>query len=68
MWAEHLWEAAAAEVHIVMPRSSMDAAADKSAAEVAQTLEGASPEDQAVFSADSVEGKVRQSAYLGPLA
>ena len=57
MWEEHLWEAAAAEVQIGIPRSSMEAAADESGAEVAQTLEGASPEDQAIFSADSVEGK-----------
>ena len=50
-----------AQVQVGIPRPSRDLAeqADKSAEEVAATLEGASPEDQAIFSADSVEGKVR---------
>ena len=67
VWEEHLWEAAAAEVQIGIPGSDMDKEADASGAEVAQTLEGASPEDQAIFSADSVEGKVSWIPICNPL-
>lgn len=61
VFEEHLWEAAAAEVGMGIPRSSreVDKLAESTAADVVGTLSAASPEDQAVFSADSVEGKVR---------
>lgn len=60
MFEEHLWEAAAAEVDMGIPRSSreVERLAEATAADVVGTLSDASPEDQAVFSADSVEGKV----------
>ena len=60
VFEEHLWEAAAAEVGMGIPRSSreVDKLAESTAADVVGTLSAASPEDQAVFSADSVEGKV----------